>query len=201
MKRKHKSKESSIITSPQQLDLDTFLLNNRHILLFDIITNTTSEKICKQLLTLEFIDRSPIIMWLNSPGGSVDDGFAIIDMISSLNSPVITVNLGSCCSMAALLFLIGTTRYVTDNSNWMLHDISAVFEGKGTVLHDKMQFLESEIVKFKEYVKNHSKLTDKEIEKAINGELWLNAQQCIDKGIATAFIKDIGKKEEKGKNK
>ena len=67
-------------------------------------------------------DRKPIILYINSPGGSVYSGYALISAMQCSKTPIYTVNQGMCASMAFLIFLAGNKRFSMCNSTFLMHD-------------------------------------------------------------------------------
>ena len=67
-------------------------------------------------------DRKPIILYINSPGGSVYSGYALISTMQCSKTPIYTVNQGMCASMAFLIFLAGSKRFSMCNSTFLMHD-------------------------------------------------------------------------------
>ena len=109
------------------------LLQHRILFLGGVITSDTANKIIAQLLLLEAEDRNgPIDLYVNSPGGSVVDGLAIIDAIRCIRAPVSTTCIGQAASMGAWILAAGTPgmRYLTPNAEVMIHQLSSSFEGK-----------------------------------------------------------------------
>ena len=103
-------------------DIPSRLLMDRIIMLTDEINSATANSIIGQLLFLEKEDnKKPITLYINSPGGSVTDGFAIYDVIHQIKCPVNTICMGMAASMAAFLLAAGTgKRYATENSTIMI---------------------------------------------------------------------------------
>ena len=67
-------------------------------------------------------DRKPIILYINSPGGSVYSGYALISTMQCSKTPIYTVNQGMCASMAFLIFLAGNKRFSMLHSTFLMHD-------------------------------------------------------------------------------
>lgn len=70
-------------------------------------------------------ERTPILLFINSYGGSVYDGLALIDVIKRSKTPVHTICVGSCMSMGLWIWLAGAKRFVGERSTLMFHDLSA----------------------------------------------------------------------------
>jgi ATP-dependent Clp protease protease subunit len=85
------------------------LLDHRRVMLFGEVETKIANLVCAQLVVLDDADPgSEITMLINSPGGSVDDGFAIYDVMQTLRSPIATVGMGLVASMGQFLLCAGT---------------------------------------------------------------------------------------------
>ena len=115
-------------------DIPSRLLMDRIVMLTDEINSASANSIIGQLLFLEKENnKEPITMYINSPGGSVTDGFAIYDMIHQIKCPVNTICIGMAASMAAFLLAAGTReRYATENSTIMIHQPMGGTRGQAT---------------------------------------------------------------------
>ena len=103
--KKHENKlEDNSISS-------TFL-KTRQILLTGEIDKDLSEKIIRQLLIMEAENDSPIYLYIDSPGGDADAGFAIFDMVRFVKAPVYIIGMGLVASAAALVLLAVCLVYI-----------------------------------------------------------------------------------------
>lgn len=106
-------------------------------------------------------ERRPIVIYINSPGGSVVDGYGIIDAILTSQTPVYTVNVALCASMAFLVFLAGERRYSMPHSEFLMHDGSTFSYGSASKVQDRMKFESEQIERMtKEYVISHTNISD-----------------------------------------
>lgn len=182
VKRRRKRKLSEI-------KIDQVLLNNRQIFLTGIIDEELSDKIMKEMIALDKTKQAPILMWINSRGGEVASGFAIIDCMRALGSSVVTIINGRACSMAGLISIAGKQRLMTQHSVWMSHDMFTGAVDYMEKVRDRIKFseeLQSDLFKF---LRNNTKLTEKDLQKARTGELWLRARDCKLKGIVDLIAK------------
>lgn len=181
--------------------IDSTLLEARRIFLADAVDNESAAEIIRQIWYLELKDPGkPILFVINSPGGSVDAGFAIWDQVKMISSPVTTLITGLAASMGSVLSLCAAPkrRFATPNARLMIHQpmIGGVIKGQATDLE----------IQAKEMLKTHSalvnlyvKATGKDpqtIEKAIDRDTWLTVQEALEfgllDGIVTSF-KDLPK--------
>ena len=106
-------------------------------------------------------ERKPIILYINSPGGSVVDGYGVIDTILLSETPVYTVNVALCASMGFLIYLAGARRYSMPHSEFLMHDGSTFSYGSSSKVQDRMKFESEQIEKMtKDFVLQHTKISD-----------------------------------------
>lgn len=176
--------------------IDLALLNSRRIFIGRAFDSDLAEEIIKKLWYLELqAPGKPILLVINSPGGSVDAGFAIWDQIKCISSPVTTLITGLAASMGSVLSLAAAPkrRFATPLARFMIHQpsIMGVIQGQATDLEIHAR----EILKTKEQLINiYMKATGKGrdvIEKAIDRDTWMSAQEALEFGhidkIITSF--------------
>ena len=116
-------------------DIYSRLLKDRIIFLGEEVNDVTASLVVAQLLFLESEDpNKDISLYINSPGGSVVDGFAILDTMNLIKSPVHTICVGMAASMGAFLLSQGEPghRYCSENSEIMIHQPLGGFNGQAT---------------------------------------------------------------------
>lgn len=173
--------------------LDLALLEKRRIFLSDGVDSDTAKDIIRKLWYLDHqAPGKPILFVINSPGGSVDSGFAIWDQIKMLSSPVITLVTGLAASMGSLLSLVSGKgkRLATPNSRIMIHQplIGGVIRGQATDLE----------IQAKEMLKTRAQIVDvyvdatgkdrKTIEKAIDRDNWMTAEEALQFGLLDKIV-------------
>jgi ATP-dependent Clp protease, protease subunit len=101
-----------------------FSFNNsqRSIYLFDPIFSWTAESLIKDLLKMNSESKDEINIFINSPGGVVIDALGVIDVMNAIDSPINTIILGSAASAASLIAACGDKRYISENSEVMIHE-------------------------------------------------------------------------------
>ncbi len=105
-------------------DIYSRLLEDRIVFVTGEITDETANVVVAQLIYLEGKDpKKDISMYINSPGGSISAGMAILDTMKYISCDVSTICIGCCASMAAVLLACGTKgkRYALPNSDIMIH--------------------------------------------------------------------------------
>ena len=102
---------------------------NRHLYLNGKVDSDAIGQIVYHILRYNRIDkgipvqdRKPIVLYINTPGGNVVDGYSIVDAILSSKTPVYTVNLGECSSMGSIIFIVGHKRFAMQHSEFLIHE-------------------------------------------------------------------------------
>ena len=118
-------------------DIYSRLLKDRIIMLTEDVNHVTASSIVAQLLFLESEDpNKEISFYINSPGGSITDGMAIVDTMRYIKCPISTICVGMAASMGAVLLACGDKgkRFATPNSEIMIHQplISGGLSGQAT---------------------------------------------------------------------
>ena len=104
-------------------DIFSRLLSDRIVFLGEEVTDASASSIVEQMLFLEAQDPDKDIQfYINSPGGEVQSGLALYDVMQAVSCPIHTVCLGMAASMAALLFIAGDQREMLPHSRVMIHD-------------------------------------------------------------------------------
>lgn len=185
-RRKPKHKTTLV---KKEFDIDLTLLGNRQLILFEEINEESAQRIVKSLYALDTLNHKPIMLYIDSPGGSCSSGLSIINAMKTIESPVVTIIHGEACSMAGYISIAGTKRVCYNTSNWMAHDLETEFEGTSLKIKDRAEYIEKYANLLDIFLRKHTKLNDKEIFKARVGELWLFADEMKEKGIVDEIYK------------
>ena len=160
-------------------EIDENLLND---ITYHILRFNTEDK------GLEISERKPILLYCVSNGGSVNDGFGLIDVILNSKTPVYTINLSYNYSMGLLIFLSGSKRFATQNATFLLHDGQNFMYNSSAKLKDAMKFEEQREQKIKNYVLSRSKLTSEEYDKNYRVEMYLYSSEAKEKGFVDLIV-------------
>ena len=141
----------------------------------------------------------PIWLYINSPGGVVYDGMAIIDTIRSMKSPVFTVCCGMAMSMGAAILSCGDVRFITEHSTVMLHEVSGGQKGKvSNMKEDLEEAVRLNTILEELIAKNCGKSVEEYHDLTYKKDLYLDANAAINFGIVDAILptttKNIDKK-------
>ncbi len=183
-----------IESSPQgerAFDIYSRLLKERVIFLGDEVNEQTANLVVAQLLHLAYEDpKSDIKLYINSPGGSVYDGFAIYDTIQYIKPDVQTIGIGLQASMGAFLLSSGTKgkRFALQNSRIMIHQPSSGTKGKITdqeIMLNEGIYLKKVLNKI--LAKNTGQALAK-IEKDVDRDFWMSATEAKKYGIIDGVL-------------
>ena len=172
-------------------DIYSRLLKERVIFLGEDVNPHTANLVVAQLLHLAYEDpKKDIKLYINSPGGSVYDGLAIIDTMNYIEPDVQTIGIGLQASMGAMLLSAGTKgkRFALPNARIMIHQPSSGTEGKIT---DQEIALKEGIYLKKVLIDMMAKNTGKEpkqIEKDMDRDNWMSAKEAKEYGIVDEVI-------------
>lgn len=169
-------------------DIEQTLLKNRQLMLFGSIDEENSEDIIEKLFALDTLNKNPITIYINSPGGECDSGISIINTIKTINSPVNTVILGEACSMASSISIQGDKRFCYENSVFMVHDMSVDLSDYSLKAKDRAKFNEKYYNLLEKQLKENTSLSDEDLELARSGELWLFSDEMLEKGVVDEVI-------------
>lgn len=175
-------------------DIYSRLLKDRIIILTEPVTNASASSIIAQLLFLESQDPDKeISFYINSPGGSVTDGLAIIDTINYIKSPVSTICIGMAASMGALLLSSGAKgrRFATPNAEVMIHQ--PLISGRGiSGQATDIKIHSDHIIKTKETLnKMLSKNTGQTYETIVNDterDNYMSSQEALEYGLIDGIL-------------
>lgn len=173
-------------------DIYSRLLKDRIIFLGEDVNSHTANLVVAQLLFLAHEDpKKDIKLYINSPGGSVYDGLAIIDTMNFIEPDVQTIGIGLQASMGAMLLSCGAKgkRFALPNSRIMIHQPSSGTEGKITDQEIALKegiFLKKRLAEI--FAKNTGK-DIKQVEKDMDRDNWMSAEEAKAYGIVDEIVK------------
>ena len=172
-------------------DIWSRLLKDRIVFLGTAIDDQVANSVLAQLLFLESEDPSKdIIMYINSPGGVVNSGLAIYDVMQYVRCDVSTVCVGMCASMASVLLAAGAKnkRYILPHSRVMLHQPHGGVRGQAT----DIEITTREMIKIKKMnnaiLSRHTGQTEEKIERDLERDFYMGVDECIAYGIVDKVI-------------
>ena len=192
------SKEKTNDSANDQL-MQKFL-NTRQIILSGEVNKELAEKVIRQLLILEADSASkPIYVYIDSPGGDVDAGFAIFDMIRFIKPPVYTVGMGLVASAGAPILLAAPKNYRLGlpNSHYLIHQPLSGIKGVATDIEIHAKEIEKIRAKINALIAEETGKDAAEVAKDTDRDYWLSADEAAAYGLILQVIKtrsDLPKK-------
>ena len=176
----------------------------RKILLSGNISGETIKEVIEKIMEInrdddlknrDYIDwkRKPIKLYINSFGGSVYDGLALVDVIKQSVTPVYTVCIGSAMSMGLWIYLAGEKRYVGENSTLMFHDISNwVYDKSETIKQELKEMLRLQEMLLTE-IQSRSLVKRETLDDYINrkAEWYIPSDKAIKLKLSDGYYKEI----------
>jgi len=169
------------------------LLERRKIFISEAITSKTAKRYISDFLALEH-DKpgEPITLYLNSPGGEVNSGYALFDTIRFISSPVTIINTGLCASIATVINVAAKKerRFSMPNAKFLIHQ--PLIPGQVYGQASDIEITAKEILKTRDKI---NKLLAKEtgtplekVERDTVRDFWMNAQEALEYGLISKIV-------------
>lgn len=188
----------------RQMSLDDMLLENRIVFLIGEISYQRAAEVIMKMLYLDNLKRgTEISLYINSPGGSVDDTMAIYDTIRFVSSPVATYCIGRAQSGAAIILAAGTkgSRFALPHAKIMLHQVWGGVTGQAADIKIQAE----EIIKAKkminEILSKHSGQPIEKIADETERDRYMTAEEAHQYGLIDEVLHEEDKEKKKDKNK
>jgi ATP-dependent Clp protease protease subunit len=172
---------------------DVFLakmLKTRTILLSGEINKDLTEKVIRQLLLLENMGDEPVRIFIDSPGGDADAGYALFDMIRFVKPPVWTIGMGLVASAAALIALASPKerRIGLPNSHYLIHQPLSGIRGVATDIEIHARELDKLREKINRLIAVESGTPYEQVEKDTDRDFWMNAEEAVHYGLIARIV-------------
>ncbi len=169
------------------------MLSHREVELVGEVNSDTVNALIRQLRYLQREDpKAPITLYINSPGGSVDSGMALYDVMQAISCPIRTVCVGLAASMAALLFVSGAERDMLPHSRVMIHDPLIVQTG-GSAL--KLKAVSDDLMETRQIIARviaeHSGKSMEDVLARTASDSYFRAEEAIEFGLADCIITSL----------
>ncbi|PIE97837.1 MAG: ATP-dependent Clp protease proteolytic subunit [Treponema sp.] len=171
-------------------------LDTRQILISGEINKESAEKIIRQLLLLEAESQTKTIyVYIDSPGGDVDAGFAIFDMIRFISPPVVTIGMGLVASAGALILLAAPKerRVGLPNSHYLIHQPLSGIKGVATDIEIHAKEIEKTKEKLNKLISEETGMELSKVKKDTDRDYWLDVCEAVDYGLV---LKSVASKKE-----
>jgi ATP-dependent Clp protease, protease subunit len=171
-------------------DLSEKMMETRTIILSGEVDKDLAEKVVTQLLLLEASGDEPIKIFIDSPGGDVDAGYAIFDMIRFVKPDVYTIGMGLVASAGALILLAAPKehRLGFPNSHYLIHQPLSGIRGVATEIEIHAIELEKLRVKLNQLISEETGQDINKVEKDTDRDFWMNAEESTEYGLLSGII-------------
>ena len=166
------------------------MLKTRTILLSGGINKDLAEKTIRQLLLLEEMSDDPIRIFIDSPGGDADAGYAIFDMIRFVKPPVWTIGMGLVASAAAIIQLASPRerRVGLPNSHYLIHQPLSGIRGVATDIEIHAKELEKLRGKINHLIADETNIAFEQVEKDTDRDYWMSAEEAVQYGLISRIV-------------
>ena len=171
------------------------LLKTRSLLLSGEINKDSADKLIKDLLVLEAESNEPVRIFINSPGGDVDAGFAIYDMVRFVSCPVIMIGMGLVASAASLILLAvpAERRIGLPNSSYLIHQPLSEMKGNATDIEIHAMQLEKMKAKINCIIAEATGMSLDTVTVDTDRDHWLDAFEAQKYGLISRVVESRSK--------
>lgn len=179
----------------QDMGLNDKLIKTRSLMISGEINKEMADKFVKDLLILENESNEPVKVFINSPGGDVDAGYAIYDMIRFVSCPVTIIGMGLVASAAALILLAvdKKNRIGLPNSSYLIHQPLSQMKGNATEIEIHALQLEKIKQRINQVISDATGKSIEQVAKDTDRDHWLDAEEAVSYGLIDRII--INRKE------
>ncbi|HZE96033.1 MAG TPA: ATP-dependent Clp protease proteolytic subunit [Planctomycetota bacterium] len=171
------------------------MLKTRSILVFEPISDKLARRVQSTLLLLQQDDeKAPITVYVNSPGGSADSGFAIYDSLRFFKPPVRTVVNGLCASAAVMVYLAAprASRFSLPNGRFLLHQPSTAAYGSASDIEINAEEIVKLRVRYNEIVGKECGKTTEQVTRDADRDFWLSPEEAQKYGLVGKVVAKFG---------
>lgn len=167
------------------------MMKTRTILLSGEVDKSLAERVVRQLLLLESESDEPVRMFIDSPGGDADAGFAIFDMMRFITPRVITVGMGLVASAGALILLGAAKedRVALPNSHYLIHQPLSGMRGVATDIEIHAAEIEKMRVRINALISDETGQELPKVEKDTDRDFWMSAGEAVEYGLVSRIVK------------
>jgi ATP-dependent Clp protease protease subunit len=166
------------------------MLKTRTILISGEINKELAEKTIRQLLLMEDMGADPIRIFIDSPGGDADAGYAIFDMIRFVKPEVWTIGMGLVASAAAIIQLASPKerRVGLPNSHYLIHQPLSGIRGVATDIEIHAKELDKLREKINRLIADETGVPFAQVEKDTDRDYWMSAAEAVSYGLISKVI-------------
>jgi ATP-dependent Clp protease protease subunit len=166
------------------------MLKTRTILIAGEINKELAERVVRQLLIMEQEGDEDIRVFIDSPGGDADAGYAIFDTIRFVTPRVWTVGIGLVASAGALILLAAEAenRVGFPNSHYLIHQPLSGMRGVATDIEIHAKEIERMRFRINTLIAEETGKQFKQVEKDTDRDFWMNAEEAVTYGLISRVV-------------
>lgn len=170
--------------------LMTKMMETRSILLSGEVNKELAERVVRQLLLMESASDDPIKVFIDSPGGDVDAGYAIFDMLRFVKPDIYTIGMGLVASAGALILLAAPAerRIGLPNSHYLIHQPLSGIRGNATEIEIHAREIERTKVKLNELIAEETGQKLEKVQKDTDRDYWMSATEAKEYGLIDRIV-------------
>lgn len=174
--------------------LEDEMMQHREVECLGEIDGEKAYSLCRQLRHLQREDpEREITLFINSPGGEIQSGLAVYDVMQGIRCPVRTVCLGLAASMAAVLFAAGSQRDILPHAQVLIHDprVLSGISGSALYIQNASQKLMETRETLGQILAHHTGRSLEEVYRKTEQDTTFCAEEAVDFGLADRIIRQL----------
>ncbi len=173
--------------------MDEKLFKSRSISIFGQIDEKMARSVTEQLLALSADSDEPVTIYVSSPGGHVESGDVIYDMIKFIKPTVRVLGTGWVASAATNIYLAAKkeNRFSLPNTRYLVHQPSGGSQGSATDIQIQMDEIVKTKARINKIISDETGRPLEQVEKDTDRDYWMSVEEAIDYGIVSKVIKSV----------
>lgn len=165
-------------------------LKTRNVLLSGEVNKTLAERIIRQLILLEAENEEPVRVFIDSPGGDADAGYAIFDMMRFVKPQVTTIGMGLVASAGAIIILAAPKerRLGLPNSHYLIHQPLSGMRGVATEIEIHARELDRLRRRINKLIADETGQPLEKVEKDTDRDYWMGAEEAQSYGLIARIV-------------
>lgn len=180
------NEETEQKTTPNQ-KIEEHFLNHRTIFIFSDINDKVAEEVVKKILYLDSISHDDIKLIINSPGGVISSGMAMLDVMELVKSDIVTIVTGHAASMGAALQCCGKNgkRYAWPSARIMIHQplINGTFRGTSSEIESEAEQITMMRERLNRLIAERTGQTYEKVSEDTDRDYWMSAEEALEYGM------------------
>ncbi|MGO8877476.1 MAG: ATP-dependent Clp protease proteolytic subunit [Acidimicrobiales bacterium] len=169
--------------------LEGHLFDRRIVVLRGVLDDATATRIASQLMTLDATGDDMVQLQLDSPGGSLEAGFAVVDVVDCLGVPVQVTCLGRVEGPAALVAAVCSRRLAMEHTRFRLTDPDAAFEARASQVASLMEYHRHSYLRYHERLASATGRPLEAVTAACEAGRYLSAAEAIEFGLVDEIVR------------